>query len=242
MSPHELLFALACMGMYVVLLSTMLRGSAARYPFLFAYLIVNLLSTVVQGSFKYYFGPRSREYVLAYWVSDFVGTFLILMIIIHLIRAAMERHKYRNAVYFGLLLGAVTTGVLSVVFTHSHSWDKMFRPLMTKVGRDYYFAAVLLNAILWIMLTKSWNPNKQLYLITSGLGLQLSGAAIAHALRVTHHFMSLGAYLLAPTYLLNLYVWYIALAQLPSEAPVVAGTEMPPAAAPQPKPTSFHYH
>ena len=152
MSPFEICFALGSMVLYVILLSTMLKGWVRYYPFIFSYVAVNLLSTVVQGSFKHYFGPTSREYARAYWLSDFLGTFLILMIIIHLIRMAMENHKWRGPVYWGLLLGVVATAGISLSFMHIRSWDLLLRGLMTEVGRDYYFSAVVLNAVLWLML------------------------------------------------------------------------------------------
>ena len=211
------------MVLYVAILSTMLKGSFSRYPFIFSYVIVNFLSTVVQGSFKRSFGATSREYAMAYWTSDFVGTFLILMIIIHLIRRAMDGHKYRNSVYLGLLLGVAATGAISVLLMQHHSWALFLRKSMTEVGRDYYFSAVMLNAILWLTLVRNNHPDKQLYLLTSGLGLQLSGAAIAHALRMTQHMLFLANCFLITTYLLNLYVWYIALKRFPAVATAAAG-------------------
>ena len=218
MSVFELTFLAGSMVLYVVVLTTMLNGAYARYPFVFAYVIANLLSTVVQGSFEQYFGHRSRQFAMAYWISDFVGTFLILMIIIHLIRAAMVNDKNRNSVYCGLLMGVVTTAVITALLMKSNSWNLVFRRVMTEVGRDYYFAAVILNAILWMMLMRNQSRDKQLYLITSGLGLQLAGAAIAHALRMTTQLLLLSNCFLIVTYLLNFYVWYVAFKKIPAEA------------------------
>jgi hypothetical protein len=220
MTAFELIFAAGSMVLYVILLTTMLSGSWVRYPFVFAYVIANLLSTVVQGSFEQYFGHRSRQFAMAYWMSDFACTLLILMIIIHLIRAAMVNDKNRNTVYCGLLLGTVMMAGTSLLLMKSHSWNLVFRRMMTEVGRDYYFAAVILNAILWMMLMRNQTRDKQLYLITSGLGLQLAGAAIAHALRMTSHLLLLSNCFLVVTYLLNFYVWYVAFKKVPAEIPV----------------------
>lgn len=220
MSAYELAFAAGSMVLYVLLLTTMLNGSYARYPFVFAYVIASLLSCVTVGSFEYYFGHRSRQFAMAYWMSEFAQTFLVLMIIIHLIRAAMVNNKNRNPVYCGLLLGVVTTAAMSVYLVGSHSLDLAFRRLMTEVGRDYYFAAVILNALLWMVLMRNQNRDGQLYLITSGLGLQLAGAAIAHALRMTTHLWLLSNCFLVLTYLLNFYIWYVAFKKIPAKASV----------------------
>lgn len=220
MSPFELGFALASVALYVALLSAMLRGTYRYYPFVFAYVIFNLFSTVAQGSFKYNFGATSRAYARAYWVSDFIATLLILLIIIHLIRMAMARHPLRNPVYAGLLVGLVLTGAVSGFLVQNRSLDPLKSKLMTEVGRDYYFSAVLLVAILWVMLIRTNQENKQLYLLTSGLGLQLTGAAIAHAIRMSSHMWLLANCFLISTYLLNLYIWYVAVKKFPAEAPV----------------------
>lgn len=219
MSPFEVGFALGSVVLYVALLSAMLRGAYRRYPFVFAYVVFNLFSTVAQGSFKYNFGATSRAYARAYWVSDFVATLLILMIIIHLIRVAMEHHRLRNPVYAGLLLGVVLTGVASAFLVQNRSLDPLRSKLMTEVGRDYYFSAVLLAAVLWVMLIRTNQENKQLHLLTSGLGLQLTGAAVAHAIRIQTHMWLLANCFLAATYLLNLYIWYVALKKFPVGAP-----------------------
>lgn len=212
-----------------LVLSTILKGSLRQYPLVFVYIVVNLLSTVVQISFRHYFGPRSREFVQAYWVSDFVGTLVMLLIIIHLVRLAMEAHKYQDTVYWGLLSGVLVTGVASGLLIYSRGFS--LGRLMTQVGRDYYFAAVILNALLWVTLVRRHHENKQLYLLASGLGLQLSGAAIAHALRMTSStspvVVGFANGFLVTTYLANLLVWYLALKRFPALAPAEPQPEAP---------------
>lgn len=222
MSPYDWAWLLVGMTLQCMVLSTMLKGSLRRYPFIFAYLVVSFLVTVVEISFRHYFGPRSQEFSRAYWTGDFLGTFLVLMIIIHLIRTAMENHKYRGSVYGGLLLGAVTTGLVTLVLMNPYSRGFRSGAFLTELGRDYYFSAVILNVILWITLVRVNHGNRQLFLITSGLGLKLTGAAIAHALRLTMatHLWFVANHFLMLTYLANLGIWYFALKRLPLEIPV----------------------
>ena len=238
MSVFEWTFIFAGMLLQAMVLSAMLKGSLRRYPFIFAYLVLSFLSTVVEFSVKHYFGALSREFVSMYWVMDFVSTLLILMIIIHLIRMAMEHHKYRDPVYWGLLIGVVTTAGVSMALIRSRSWQLLFQTTMTEVGRDYYFSAVILNAILWCVLVRANHPNRQLYLITSGLGLQLTGAAIAHALRMVTSLWPLANSFLVATYLLHLYIWYVAFKRFPVDVPIAAKqvAEAPPEEI---EPTSF---
>jgi hypothetical protein len=220
MSPLDWAWVIIGLILQSMVVSAMLRGSFRRYPFLFAYLVFSILSTVVQFSFGYYFGRTSYAFVRAYWIGDFIGTCLVLFIIIHLIRVAMEGHPWRNPVYAGLLCGVVATAAGSVLLMQMFSRRFTLGRWMTEVGRDYYFSAVLLNAILWLVLMRRNRVNQQLFLLTSGLGLKLCGAAIAHALRLLDKPVWLASQFIVVTYLLSLYVWYVALRRLPEPEPV----------------------
>jgi hypothetical protein len=220
MSLYGALILIVGLTLQSMVISTLLKGSFRRYPFVFSYAVFSLLSTVVQFSFQRYFGHSSREFVRAYWISDFIGTILLLLVIIHLIRMAMAGHRHQNTVYAGLLLGVVATGGGTVLLMREFSKTFTLGRWMTEVGRDYYFSAVLLNVILWCTLVRRNQDNKQLFLLTSGLGLKLAGAAMAHALRLTGVALWLGNHILVMSYLLSLYVWYVALKKSPDEAAV----------------------
>src|SRR5437867_2354431 len=137
MAPWEWGFVFAAAALYVMVLSAMLKGSAARYPFVFAYVALQFLSSAVQFSLVYYFGVKSREYVQAYWASDFLSTVLALLIMIHLIRATMEKHHYRDPVYSGLMLGVLMTAAVTLVLMRTYSRGFNLGKWMTEVGRDY---------------------------------------------------------------------------------------------------------
>ncbi len=237
MASYEWALLVAGIVLQVLVLSTLLRGAIRHYPFVFLYIVVQLLSTVVQISCKYYFGAASKEFARAYWLSDLIGTLLVLLIIIHLIHAALETYPFRQGIYFGLLSGVVVTAlvgsrpVYAMGFVASF-WGKW----MTQLGRDFYFAAVMLNALLWVALVRAKHPNKQVYLLTSGLGLQLSGAAVAHALRLAGgpKLWPVAGLFLVLTWMANLIVWYLALHNFPSTTPVMAGG---PEHHPQPQPS-----
>lgn len=195
----------------MLVLGAMLRGPWREYPLVFLYVVASALSTVIQVSCRHYFGPRSKEFISAYWTLDFISTFLILLLIIHLIRRAMEGHPNRGSVYGGLLLGLVILAVGMVFYMQHTVRHFSLGWWMTRLGRDYYFMAMLLNAVLWFRLLKVNHPDRRLYLITSGMGLALSGAAIAHALRTVGQLVALAGLLLVFTYFGKLYIWYVAL-------------------------------
>jgi len=222
MSLYQAAWAFAGVVLQCMVVSAMLRGSWRRYPFVFSYTLFSILSTVVQTSVLHYYGRDSRLFARAYWTLDFVSTCLVLMVIIHLIRAAMTGHPQRNTVYLGLLLGVALTAAGGLLLTNMVSRGFLLGRWMTEVSRNYYFSAVLLNVILWMTLVRRSHDNPQVYLLTSGLGLKLTGAAIAHALRLAGTPLWLGNHFLVLTYMLSLYVWYVALKKVPAPIPVPA--------------------
>lgn len=205
-------------ALQILVLSVMLRGPWREYPLVFGYLLATVFSTVVQAASRYYFGPRSREFVRTYWTTDFICTFLMLLLIIHLIRTAMEGHPQRQSVYWGLMLGLATLTFATVYYMHHTVRPFSAGWWMTRLGRDYYFMAMLLNVVLWFRLLKADHPDRRLYLVTSGMGLTLSGAAIAHALRTVGQLVAAAGLLLVITYLGKLYIWYVAFRRAPEPA------------------------
>jgi hypothetical protein len=217
-------------ALQIMVLSAMLHGLWSRYPLVFSYVVVSFFATVTQESFSYYFGRHTVAYARAYWIGDFAGTFLLLLVIIHLIRAAMAGHPHRGQVYWGLMLGMAATGVASVLFVTQHSRVFHLGSLLTELGRNYYFSAVLLNAILWVTLMRVQHPDRLVYLFSSGLGLKLTGAAIAHALRLTtssQTYWFAANQILIFSYLASLYVWYIAAKRFSTAVPAGGVAEEP---------------
>jgi hypothetical protein len=220
-------------ALQIMVLSAMLRGLWSRYPLVFSYVVVSFFATVTQESFSYYFGRASNAYREAYWIGDFAGTFLLLLVIIHLIRTAMVNHPRRSEVYWGLMLGMAATAVASILFVNGYSRGFRLGRLLTELGRNYYFSAVLLNAILWVTLMRVQHPDRMVYLFSSGLGLKLTGAAIAHALRLTtsgQTYWFAANQILIFSYLASLYVWYVAVKRFSTAVPAggTAGESGPP--------------
>jgi hypothetical protein len=223
MSPLDWVWFGSGLILQSMVASAMLRGSYRRYPFIFVYVVFSFLMTFVQVAFRYYFGVSSRGYVRAYWIGDFIGTSLVLLIIVHLLRAALAGHPLQRQVYVGLIIGLVATAGGSVLLMRFLGRGFNLGRWMTEVGRDYYFSAVLLNAILWCMLIRRKHANVQLFLLTSGLGLKLCGAAIAHALRLSGVALSFSSQFIVITYLASLWVWYVALKRPEPQAGETAG-------------------
>lgn len=232
MSALSVSLIVAGIALQCLVLAAMLRGSWRRYPIAFAYMIATTLSTVVQAAFLYYYGQRSRQFAIVYWASDLICSLLVLLLIVHLIGRAMTGERRRDLVYWGLMAAMAAVMIGSAMFLRANSQRFSWNRWMTEVARDYYFVAMLLNAWLWMTLVRLDRRDRQLYLVTSGMGLMLSGAAVAHSVRLAGRFWMAANLFLVLTYLFGLYVWRFAFAKTPAVEPAL---EPEAAAIPEPR-------
>ena len=91
---------------------------------------------------------------------------------------------------------------------------------MTRFSRNLGFLAVLLNLVLWAALLKHRRPDQTLLLVSGGMGIQMAGKAIGHALRqLSPSTVTAGNLVIVLSHLLCLYIWWQAFRK-PSEQPV----------------------
>ena len=234
MSPLGWSFIAVGMALQCLVLAALLRGSWRRYPIAFVYMIATTLSTVVQVAFLWYFGQRSRQFAMAYWIADLICSSLVMLLIAHLIGRAMGGERRRDLIYWGLMAVMAAVAIASTLYLRANSQRLSWNRWMTEVARDYYFVAMLLNAWLWMTLVRLGRRDRQLYLVTSGMGLMLSGAAVAHSVRLASHFWGIANAFLIATYLGGLLVWRFAFQTLPAVEPA-AEVEPTPHALAQPR-------
>jgi len=93
---------------------------------------------------------------------------------------------------------------------------------MTLISRDLNICAVILDLMLWSLLTATRQPNRRLMLLSGGLGLQLTGAIIGESLiRLSRGMVFFGSLVEITTGLLGLFVWWAAFRAQQSRAPVI---------------------
>ena len=103
----------------LLIIGTLLRGGYRRFPFLFAYVIVDFLTTVVEvpSAVGYDRGMQWAAFAFpaVYWFNAVVMQVLVYAVVMSLIYQATSKLRSRRVVRVSLIAGAV-------LFAGIHSW------------------------------------------------------------------------------------------------------------------------
>jgi hypothetical protein len=157
-----------------------------------------------------------------YWADDAVLQALTFCVVISLVLSAMDSARARQSARRWLIIGAIL--VFAVLFgVHAGPLQKLSL-WMTLVSRDLSFAAMFLDLILWLVLIASPKKDQEVLLLTAGLGIQFTGAAIGQSLRqlaLSRRIAWLaitGNIILVLSFFICMYVWWQTFRAHKSEA------------------------
>jgi len=197
-----------CLNALVI--SALLRGVYRRYPFVFAYAVALLFSTIIEIASRQ-FPPTVRANY--YWTDEIILDVLVFCVVIAFIDEAARHSKQRVIERHWLVLASA---VICVVSYNIHQGPH-FNRTMTLISRDLNICAVFLDLLLWSLLLAARRADRQLLLLSGGLGLQLTGAIMGEQLRQLSRSLYLsGTMLEVSTGLLGMYVWWRALRATPA--------------------------
>jgi hypothetical protein len=197
-------------------ISALVRGSYRQYPFVLAYTLTLLASTVIEIGLKA--APRTVQDGY-YWIDEVILDVLVFCIVIAFIDEAARFSKQKTVERHWLVLGAALICAVSFAVHRSSHLNRQ----MTLVSRDLNICAVILDLILWSLLLAARRPNRCLMLLSGGLGLQLTGAIMgAQLLQFSHSLLLTGTLLEVTTGFLGLYIWWRALRPAPAPKTVPA--------------------
>lgn len=212
-------FALSVI-LQVRLLVSLRRGAYRQYPFIFIYCLVLLITIIGEAAFYAgIFTLSKASKVNFFYRNDAIRQFLLFTVVVSLIERAMQESPYRIRVRVFLAVAAVLSVFLSLTI---HSDAPQFSLWMTEVTRDLSFGSVGLTLLLWLMLISSQRKDRQLLMLTAGLGLLFTGEAIGQSLRQMgsrgHSEVTklAGNLILSSAHLLRLYVWCMAFRRTPT--------------------------
>ncbi len=211
---HVLQWALWAVGatLQILVLSSLLRGPYKNFPFVFVYSLSLFLTTVVEVAALMeigHFTPTTTRY---YWANDAVRQLLLFCVVIHFIYKAMGASSRKKRVRGLLILGAILLTVASALIHR----EEDFSFWLTKVSRDLNFSAAILDLILWSLLISLTERDAGLLMVSGGLGVQFTGAAIGHSIRQlarasrSRAMVNTGNFILVLSHFLCLYVWWRA--------------------------------
>ncbi|HLJ45953.1 MAG TPA: hypothetical protein VKU01_08095 [Bryobacteraceae bacterium] len=136
--------------------------------------------SISEGLKYFMLGPRAEGFAELYWLNDLVLHAFIILIIGSLVRSALPASVKSRAISMLLSLFAVAVGLISLYFYY----DAQLSRWMTPVSRNLSFAEEMLVFLLWAILVRARTQDQVLLLVSSGLGIQVTGEVIAHTLRM----------------------------------------------------------
>jgi hypothetical protein len=207
----------------LLIIGTLLRGGYRRFPFLFAYVVGDFLTTVVEvpSAVGYYRGRQWATFVFpaVHWFNVVVMQVLVYAVVISLIYQATGHLRSRRIVRVSLIAGAILFAGISFLI----HWNPALNTgsFMAPWTRDLSLCSAILDMALWALLIVSRGIDHRLLLLSGGLGIQFTGEAIGEsiaqlALSTRSHAISLtGAVIILLAYLIFLYIWWQALRTAP---------------------------
>ena len=189
------------------------RGQWRQYPFVFAYVLGDLLTTVleIQPSLQHESATAQakKSFALLYWWDERIMQVLVFLLVISLIYRAAAHLKTRRtlmlSVVCGILLFAGAT--LFLYFKPGVATGRWITPWL----RNLNFCAAILDLGLWGMLIGARRKDYQLLMVSGALGIQFTGGAIGQALRhLSDSSVSLTAYFIPISNLICIYIFWQA--------------------------------
>src|SRR5580700_10677399 len=162
--------------LYVKVISVQLRGSYRQYPFVFAYVVSLLVSTLAEIVLQGALGKVPDSY---YWMDEAILDVLVFCVVIAFIDEAARYSRQKTIGRRWLILASVLIPAVSYAIHRPAN----FNMRMTLISRDLNICAVILDLILWSLLVAARRPDRRLMLLSGGLGLQLTGAIMGEQLR-----------------------------------------------------------
>jgi hypothetical protein len=196
------------------------RGRWKRLTNLFLYLA--LLFTV-DGAGRMYalyrFGLHSVKYSYFYWLSDdLLALAAFLLVCSFFRRACFQKKELWHSLRF-FLLWVFLLALLITTFSLHRNFDHLASRFITEFEQNLYFACLVLNTLLYVMMQYIGNKDEELSLLVCGLGIQFAGPAASLAfsfLTPGGHPLSLFSYVDQLCFLGMLLVWSYAVIRVPN--------------------------
>jgi hypothetical protein len=221
----HLAFQIAAYGIGLALglmiMAVLLRGQWKEYPFVFAYVLGDFFTTVLEiGPGLQYAGATAelkKSYALLYWWNERIMQVLVFLLVFSLIYRAAAHHKTRHILLLGIVCGILLfAGItLFIYYDPGKATGRWITPWL----RNLNLCAAILDLGLWAMLIGAPRKNYTLLMVSGALGIQFTAGAIGQAVRqLSRSSVEVTAYFIPLSTLLCLYILWKAFRTPPKPA------------------------
>ena len=208
----------------ILIIAGLVRGGYRRFPVVLAYMIADFLTTVVEFpsdvGYVRSMPWAADAYTAVYWLDEVIMQVLVYAVVMSLIYQATGKLRPRRIVRASLIAGALLFAGISFLIHRNPALNT--GSFMTPWTRDLNLCSSVLDLALWALLIAARGMDRQLLLLSGGLGIQFTGEAIGTSIRqlalsTRSHAMSLtGGVLMLLANLVFLYIWWQALRAAPA--------------------------
>jgi hypothetical protein len=203
------------------------RGPRKRFPFILVFCAIQILVVATDTLFSTLIGSRTPLYRGVYWAGDLIAHGAISLLTISLIWQSLDVRQSRRKITAFLGFAMLCFVLFSAYIFHEPNFNRW----MTSVSRNLSFGEEILNLLLWTILIQRRDSDYLLLMVSAGIGVQVTGEAIGHTLRLYTHSPTMWVpnLLVHMAELLCLAIWIWAFRsartkQAALEQPVKAGT------------------
>jgi hypothetical protein len=159
----------------LVLIVFLLRGPFKRYPLLLLYCVFQISSVILSGWAFFFAGAGSALYRNLYWTADVLVDLLLFLMVMTMTREVMKENPLWRVVGRILLIIVVAAVVLPFVLFHPFFTQPWYRHTSQLLS----FGGALMNLFLWTGIIGKRDRDPQLLPVFAGLGVAVTGVAIA---------------------------------------------------------------
>src|ERR1019366_5992039 len=197
----------------LMIMAVLLRGQWKQYPFVFAYVLGDFLTSVleIQPGLQYEGAtPQAKQsFALLYWWDERVMQVLEFLLVIGFIYRAAAHLKTRHILLLGVVCGILLfAGItLLIYYTPGIATGRWITPWL----RNLNFCAAILDLGLWALLIGAKRKDFRLLMVSGALGIQFTGGAIGQAVRqLSHSSVQVTGYFISLSNLVCLYIFWQA--------------------------------
>ena len=169
----------------ILIIAALLRGGYRRFPFLFAYIVIDFITTVLEMPTDLNYVRGGSEggvlYASLYWIDEVVLQVLIYAVVMSLIYDVTRQLRSRRVVRISLIVGAILIAGVSFLLHYSPALNR--GSFMTPWTRDLNFCSAILDLGLWALLLGSRSRDHQMLLLSGALGIKFAGESIGESVR-----------------------------------------------------------
>jgi len=214
----------------LMVIAALLRGEYRRYPFIFLYAVVDLLTTIleIQPAIAYSSATPAakKQFAQMFWLNERIMQVLVFLLVISLVYSATRHLRPRRTLLTGIICGTVLVAAISLWAHYDPNLPGGRYRYMTPWTRDLNFCAAILDLGLWALLIGSRQKDYKLLLVTGGLGIQFTGGAIGQSLRhMAPVIVAAASDFLMIANVARIYIWWQAFRGQPKTLP--AGNALP---------------